>query len=552
MLSSLSIYNYAIIQELEIDFSMGLTTITGETGAGKSILLGALSLILGNRADTTVLFNKDSKCIVEGSFDFVGTELMQLLKENDLDTSLPLLLRREINSNGKSRAFINDTPVTLQVLKETGIKLVDIHSQHENLDLNNQLFQLKVIDAFAGISSNIQDYRALFFKYKNTYKDYHDLKSLHDKNLEELDYFQYLFNELSEAKLIIGEQEELENEIEELTHAEEIQKGLFTVWQKLNTDELSILSLLKECENELSRLKKFHKQSDEYFERIHSSLIELKDIAAEIEMAAEKVENNPLRLEQLKERLDKIYTLQQKHRVNSVDELIGIKDQMDEKINEFSSSENKLEELGKVLSEMKSQIHKMADEITRSRKKVLPVFENKIKDLLLQLGIPNAKFEVDLQMLHEPADYGQNQCSFLFTANKKSVLQEISKIASGGELSRLMLSIKYIISDSLGLPSIIFDEIDTGVSGEIAFKVAGIMKEMSKNRQVFAITHLPQVASRGAQQYLVYKSDQENQTLTGMRKLNKDERLVEIARMLSGEQTTEAAMANARELLGTE
>jgi DNA repair protein RecN (Recombination protein N) len=552
MLSSLSINNYAIIQELEIDFSKGLTTITGETGAGKSILLGALSLILGSRADTSVLFNKETKCIVEGSFDFVVTELMQYLQENDIDTSLPLILRREINSNGKSRAFINDSPVTLQLLKETGTKLVDIHSQHENLDLNNQVFQLKVIDAFAGHTSFVQEYRNMFSEYKKVLIEFADLTELHHKNLEELDYFQFQFNELSEVKLVPGEQEVLENEIEELTHAEEIQKGLSSVWQKLNSDELSILSLLKECENELARLKKFYKPSEEYFERIQSCLIELKDISSETELAAEKAENNPVRLEQLKDRIDKLYSLQQKHRVKTVDELIEIKNQLDEKINEFSSSEDKLEKLQEVLAKMKSQVQKMADQITQTRQEILPVFEVKIKELLVQLGIPNAKFEVNLKMLPEPSEFGQNQCSFLFTANKKSDLQEISKIASGGELSRLMLSIKYIISDSLGLPSIIFDEIDTGVSGEIAFKVAGIMKEMSENRQVFAITHLPQVASRGTHHYLVYKSEEDHQTLTGIRKLNKAERLAEIARMLSGEQTTEAAMANARELLGTE
>jgi len=549
MLTSLSIRNYAIIQELEIDFNKGLSTITGETGAGKSILLGALALILGNRADTTVLFDKAGKCIVEGSFSEIPVDIEEILNENEIDTDLPLLLRREIAANGKSRAFINDTPVNLQVMKETGLRLVDIHSQHQNLNLNRQLFQLNVIDAFAKISSEAEEYRKLYHQFVELKREYNHLSEAHKKDIADLDYLKFQFEELEEAKLEEDNIEEVEKELESLSHAEEIQNGLYAVWNHLNGEEINALSLIKNAESELQKISKFHKLSEELKKRIESAVIELKDISSEAELSAASIENDPKRLEYLKDRIDKIYSLQQKHRVDTLEELIRLKKDIEERILGFTLSEEKLEKLSKEISSLKAGLEKRADDLSNSRKKAFPSFENKITQLLTQLGMPNANFKVQHSILEEPGESGIDVINFLFSANKKAVLQELSKIASGGELSRLMLGIKYIISDSLGLPTLIFDEIDTGVSGEIAYKVAGMMKEMSANHQVFTITHLAQVASRGDHHYLVYKKDQNDRTITSINRLSEKDRLDEIARMLSGEQTTEAAIANARELL---
>lgn len=532
-----------------MDFNSGLTTITGETGAGKSILLGALSLILGQRADIAVLQDKSNKCIVEGLFDNPGNIVEGILSDNNLDSDTQLLLRREITPNGKSRAFVNDTPVNLSILKDIGIFLVDIHSQHENLELNNKLYQLSVVDAFAGLGNELKEYRELWEHYEEVKKELHKLKEMASKNKSELEFMEYQFHELEEAGLVPGEDKDLEEELMVLSHAEEIKTGLFSIWQKLSGDEMNVNSLLKDSELQLARLREFHVPSAEIHKRIQSVLIEVRDIAAEVEVRGESVELDPIRLEFVKDRLDLIFKLQQKHKLDSVEKLIKLKEELDEKISLLSSSEFKIVELEK---EAKVAFHGMIEKarlLSKKRVGKFPAIQKRITELLVQLGMPNVRFNIENSILENPGEYGVDNISFLFNANKSADLQEISKIASGGELSRLMLSIKYIISHSTGLPTIIFDEIDTGVSGEIAHKVAGIMKEMSSDHQVFAITHLPQVASAGDQHLLVFKHEKEGKTTTSLRSLNREERLSEIAKMLSGKKTTDAAKANAREML---
>jgi DNA repair protein RecN (Recombination protein N) len=550
MIRSLSVSNYAIIEELEINFSSGLTTITGETGAGKSILLGAIGLILGNRGDASVLKNKEIKCVVEGIFQFQNKKLNSFFETNEIEPDSSIILRREISPNGKSRAFINDTPVSLQLLKEAGDFLIDIHSQHENLDLNHNLYQLGVLDAYSSSGSLLEEYQQEYRKYTSVLKELEILKAESEKASSELDFLKFQFSELDAAKIKAGEMAELEQKLELLSHAEEIKTGLFSVFQAVSGDEINAVNLLKEAENTLSRLEKFYPAAAGLKQRIESTVIELRDLSSEMERLADKTEVDPTALEMVQDRLNLLYSLLQKHRLASLDELISLHDEMDNRILSLSSAEYRITELEKDLKSISAALKELALKLSAKRNKSIPAMENTIVELLVQLGIPNAQFKLLNQTLPEPGLYGIDSVKFLFTANRKTDLQDISKIASGGELSRLMLSIKSIISGSLGLPTIIFDEIDTGVSGEIAYRVGKIMKEMSADRQVFAITHLPQVAAKGDQHFLVYKDEKESGTRTEIRELTKNDRLVEIARMLSGEQTTEAALANAKDLLG--
>jgi DNA repair protein RecN (Recombination protein N) len=550
MLRALTISNYALINKLEIDFKHGLTTITGETGAGKSILLGALSLILGARADTQILKNKDQKCSVEGIFDYNASLLEDIFLENDLDTGESIILRRELSPNGKSRAFVNDTPVNLPVLREIGLKLVDIHSQHENLELNSNLYQLMVIDAFGNLLPDVESYQKFFADWRRIKNELSQLKTQSEKAKTELDFLSFQFNELNEANLNPQEQEELEAELQTLSHASEIKSSLFNAWLSMAGEEDNAVTYLKSTISELLRIKNIHKASAELLSRLDSILIELKDIAAETETLSEKAELDPQRLQQVEDRLNLIYSLEQKYKLPTIGELISLKNSLGEKINQLSSAEFRIEVLEKEFREAEKLVLEKAKSLSMAREKVFPEISSLIIRILNQLGIPNAQFKVVNEKSGEPGEKGFDQIRFLFTANKKTEMQDISKIASGGELSRLMLGIKYIVSGSSGLPTIIFDEIDTGVSGEIAFKVGSIMKAMSENCQVFAISHLPQVAAKGQHHFLVYKEENENGTSTHLRILSPEERINEIARMLSGEQTSNAAVENARELLG--
>ena len=549
MLTELKIHNYALIRELEVKLHPGLTIITGETGAGKSILLGALALVLGQRADTSVLKDKDAKCIVEADFKIEDYGLEKIFETNDLDYDSHAIFRREINPGGKSRAFINDSPVTLKTMEEIGFHLIDIHSQHHNLELNNQSFQLMVVDIIAGNKTHLNLYRESFQQYKKIQSDLRQAEERSAKAKADLDYFQYQFEQLEKAALIENEQEELEKELEILTHAEEIKTNLSNCAEILNGDMNSVQLQLKTAVSSISRIKAFLPQGEMMYQRLESAFLELKDLADEAGSIAEKVEHDPAKLSLITERLDLIFSLQQKHHLATMKELIELREFFRNKIREVFADEEEIQHL-KLLQENKyAEVLILAKELTQRRRAVIPIMESKVTEQLRQLGLPNSRFSVEIFSEDIPGINGNDEIRFLFTANKNGTLCEISKVASGGELSRVMLTIKALISQSKALPTILFDEIDTGVSGEIADKMGNILKEMSQGMQVINITHLPQIAAKGDYHYQVYKQDFEHETRTGLKLLSVQERVSELAKMLSGENITNAAILNAQELL---
>lgn len=538
-----------MIRQLEINFNSGLSIISGETGAGKSIILGALSLILGQRADTQMLRDREKKCIVEGTFGIKEYKLQVYFRDNDLDYEELTTLRREISSNGKSRAFVNDTPVKLNILRDLSLRLIDIHSQHENLELVNNLFQLKVIDVFARHSDLVEDYIINYKKYRELEKKLTVINSTAQQSKQDLDYFQFQFNQLEEAHLVPGEQEKLEEELGTLIHAEEIKTNLGNASFILANEENALLTRLLETLQLLGKLKSYFSKAGELYDRLESSHIELKDIAMEIEQLDEEVEHNPTRAKEVNERLDLIYSLQQKHLVRTVDELIGIKEEFQKKIDKVTSYEVEIGKLVKELDARKIKLEKLAVKLSESRLSIIPEMESHLTGMLRQLGMPNGKFRIKHKKTEDYTPTGIDKVVFLFSANKQSDLQDISVVASGGELSRVMLSLKTLITSSSGLPTIIFDEIDSGVSGDIADRVGNILADMAQNMQVINITHLPQIASKGKNHYKVYKKDEEDSTNTYIKLLNDEERLEEIAKLLSGKELTDAAIRNARELL---
>ena len=549
MLVKLFVQNYALIKELDVELENGLTIITGETGAGKSILLGALSLILGTRADSSVLLDKNEKCIVEGTFRIEEYDLNEFFISNELDYETVTSLRREINPAGKSRAFINDTPVTVNILKELGDRLIDIHSQHQTLMLHDNSFQLNLIDSFSGTAKLKTKYGETYSNYRKLKKEYIIIKEKADKNRADLEYYQFQINQLEEANLFHGEQEELEAEQELLGHAEEIKLALSTSSNLFFAEGQSILSMLREAKANLGRIRTFLPDSESLLSRTESSLIELDDLAAEIEKLAISIEADPQRLANINGRLDNIYSLIQKHRVKNLDELIIKKEEIKALIKSIVSGDERLIELEGLLEKEVNSLKTISEEMSARRKSVLPDIELRITELLKQLGIPNAKFRISLTELQEFTPTGIDQADFLFSANKQIAPENLAKIASGGELSRVMLSLKSLLTKNTNLPTIIFDEIDAGVSGEVADKVGQILSGMGKYMQVINITHLPQVASRGTRHYHVYKDDIDNSTFTRVKLLSHDERILEVARLLSGSEITETAMKNARELL---
>jgi len=550
MLQSLYIQNYALINELEIDLKNGLNIITGETGAGKSILLGALSLILGQRADTTVLKDKSKKCFVEAKFLINKFETKEFFRINELDYEDITIIRREITDTGKSRAFINDTPVNISVLKDLGSYLVDIHSQHETLLLGDNHFQLNLIDSYVNHKDVLDDYYKSFVEYKKLSDEYQQLILNSEKAKADFDYYSFQYNQLESAKLKQGEQDELEEELEKLSHIEEIKLNLTNSSQLLTGENIDILSNLKQVKSSIQNISKFLGEKENIFARIESTYIELNDIASEIENLNITLDHNPERLESIKSRLDQIYSLQQKHKCKSVDELLIIENDLQDKINSISSIDFRIELIKKQLDDLSELLNAKAAEISLNRKKSVPSVEKKIVEMLQQLGIPNAQFIVDQIPTEEFLSNGKEIIRFMFSANKNVKPEELSKIASGGEMSRLMLSLKSLMAESSTLPTIIFDEIDSGTSGEIADKMGIIVKKMAKNMQVIHITHLPQIASKGDFHFLVYKRDNEETTNTYIKLLNKEERINEIAKMLSGESLTNAAIQNAKVLLG--
>jgi DNA repair protein RecN (Recombination protein N) len=551
MLVNLSIRNYAIIKELNVEFAPGFCVVTGETGAGKSIIMGALSLILGQRADTSVLKNQEEKCVVEGRFFLLGKNDLELyFEENDLDFEETIMLRREITSTGKSRAFINDTPVQLPLMRELGLKLIDIHSQHSNLELGNRQFQLNVIDWYGGNNELLKNYSVHYLELKKVENSYRELSGEAQQAKADIDYFEYQFKQLEETRLIEGEQELLEQEQEVLTHAEEIKTGLNQVHQLLDRDEQSVIVELKEAVTIMRKMASFLPAAERLFERLESQFIESRDIADECSILADKTEHNPSRLEEVTLRLDTLYSLLQKHRVGSIAELISLRDEFDAKLQAAASYDEELERLKHLVIELKEKVSEAADELHLKRLSLLPTFENEVADYLQQLGMPNGQFNIELKRKAEFSALGSDEVYFLFTANKGGQLEEINKVASGGELSRLMLAIKTVVAKSKALPAIIFDEIDSGISGEIALKMGMILKSMSQFMQVINITHLPQIASKGDSHYHVYKNETAEGAETGMRLLTSEDRIIEISKMLSGEKPSPAAIANAKALLG--
>jgi DNA repair protein RecN (Recombination protein N) len=549
MLKSIYIDNYALIEQLEIDFQEGLTIITGETGAGKTILLGALGLLLGKRADTSVLKDLERKCIVEGVFRIEGYGLEQFFRNNELDYQNETLIRREINNSGKSRAFINDTPVNLEILQDLALSLIDIHSQHQNLLLNDETYLRWIIDSYAGTIVLTGEYAKQYHDFQKSKKQYYETREAYQKDQENLDFITHQFNELITANLKENELPELEQEYDQLNHVEEIKSGLEGIRSLFHNEESGVIGNLKHTIDLLLKLKTHFAGAAELEKRVQTAYIELKDIAGEIENYCEKTEFDPIRIGDINIRIDLLYTLLRKHKVNSEAELISIRDQLDKKLQAHATGDYELERLNNELAEKEKLMKIAARQLSQARKKIFAEFEKKVDALLQSLGMKKTQFSINCQET-EPTMSGIDRIQFLFSANSNLPMQNISKIASGGELSRLMLTIKYLISNSSGLPTIIFDEIDSGVSGEIADKVGNLVKEMADNMQVINITHLPQVASKGDHHFLVFKSITDSTTKTYIKQLNEKERLNEIAKMLSGDSVTEAAIENARVLLG--
>ena len=549
MLRRLQIRNYALIRELDVDFTSGFTIITGETGAGKSILIGALSLILGQRADTGVLKDKESKCTVEGVFEVDGYGLEGLFAENDLDYDSQVIFRREITPNGKSRAFVNDTPVNLKTLQDLGIRLIDIHSQHQSLELGNRMFQLMVLDNYAGNSALLNEYQSKYKIYKAFLAELSEAEERAIRLRQELDYFQFQFDQLSQANLQIGEQEMLEHELALLTHAEEIKTGLLSVGNLLGEEEGNALIRVKESIGALNRITKFYPEATTLSERLNSIYLEMSDISSDVAYSSEKIEVDPNRIVLINERLDLIYSLQQKHHVANEEELIKLRNEFETKVNCVFSNDEALEALKASAKAKEGELIQLADRLSQKRLAATLPIGKRVEEQLIQLGMPNSRFKAEVATGTSLLPKGRDEVNFLFTANKNGELSEISKVASGGELSRLMLSIKALISKSKALPTILFDEIDSGISGETADKMGNILKGISQDMQVINITHLPQIAAKGDLHYLVYKEDTETETITRLKLLSPDERVSELAKMLSGEYITEAARMNAAELL---
>ena len=554
MLQSIHIQNYALIESLDIDFHSGFSVITGETGAGKSIILGAIGLLVGQRADIKAIKNGASKCIVEARFNVTSYQLESFFEEHELENEgEECILRRELYASGKSRAFINDTPASLAQMKELGEKLIDVHSQHQNLLLNQENFQLNVLDILAHDEKELQLYKEIYSDYKKVSRELTDILEQADKNSQDEDYIRYQVEQLEEANLQEGEQEELEQEAETLSHAEEIKASLYKVDACMSSDEMALLTLTKDCIQTLQGIVRVYGQAQDWIERLNSCHIELKDLSHEIANAGEEVEFNPTRLDYVNERLNLIYTLQKKHRVSSVEELISLAQEFRGKLDAITSYDDKIQELTKQKEDLYNKVLAQARVLTEYRLKSAKEIEQQMEGYLIPLGMPNVRFAVELSNKKEPDAHGLDNVNFLFSANKNGTLQNVASIASGGEIARVMLSLKAMIAGAVKLPTIIFDEIDTGVSGSIAEKMALIMQEMGQaNRQVISITHLPQIAAKGSTHYKVYKEDTEIGTNSHIRQLNQEERIHEIANMLSGATMTEAALNNAKALLNNE
>ena len=550
MLRSLYIQNYALIEKLDIRFDTGFSVITGETGAGKSIILGAIGLLLGQRADVKSIRQGASKCIIEARFDISSYGMNAFFDENELEYEEECILRRELQASGKSRAFINDTPASLTQMKELGEMLIDVHSQHQNLLLNKEGFQLNVLDILARNEEALNVYHQLYADWKRLDQELEELIRQAEQSKTDEDYIRFQLEQLEEARLSGGEQDGLEQESETLSHAEEIKAGLYRIEQTFTSDEGGLLSSLKESISSLSSLQRVYQPAGELAERMNSAFIELKDIVDEISSQGENIEFNPVRLDEVNERLNLIYSLQQKHRVQSVEDLINLTEEYQEKLSAITSFDDRIAALTASRDAQYNKVKKQAALLTKARTAAAEEVEKQMGVRLMPLGMPNVRFKVEMGLRKEPGIQGEDTVNFLFSANKNGALQNISSVASGGEIARVMLSIKAMIAGAVKLPTIVFDEIDTGVSGEIADRMADIMQKMGEQeRQVISITHLPQIAARGSAHYKVYKRDNDTETNSHICRLTNEERVEEIAHMLSGATLTEAALSNAKALL---
>ena len=549
MLVSISIKNYALINELHIDFSSGLSIITGETGAGKSILLGALGLVLGNRADSSSLKNTTTKCVVEAIISIDTYNLQDFFETEDIDYESNTILRREILPSGKSRAFVNDTPVTLLVLTALRARLIDIHSQHQTLQVSDQKFQFQLIDAVANNESKLASYKSGFASYTKEKKRLEEIQLAQREASLQYDYNSHLYNELLEAKLIEDEQELLEEKLDKINNVEEIKQNLSEALQLTTDENIGIQNLLFSLEQKLAKIASYSGEYQELLDRISSVKIESDDIVGEIETAYESVDFNPTEAEQLNDRLQLIYNLQKKHYVNTISELLTIQSELFKKVNTVENAEQSLLDQETIVKGIANKLDAVALKISDARSKIILKLSKQLADILADLGMPHARFQIKNTLSENYYKNGKDSLEFLFSANKGGQYGELKKVASGGELSRVMLAIKKILSENSQLPTIIFDEIDSGVSGEISNKMAHIMSQMSQKMQVITITHLPQIAAKGNQHYKVFKEEVNNITTTDLKQLSEDERIVEIAEMLSGKNISDSALTHAKELL---
>ena len=549
MLTRLAIKNYVLIRELDINFSDGLSIITGETGAGKSILLGAMGLVLGERADAKTLFDKKGKCIIEAEFSISHYNLNDFFSQHDIDFESNTIIRREINSEGKSRAFVNDTPVNLSVLKELSSYLVDVHSQHQTLTLNTSAFQLNVLDITAGNQKQLNDYSNQFNEYKKLLKQLVELKTLESKSIAESEFLQFQFDELESAGLKQGEFEKIESELQLLNNTENIVLTLDSTSDILSDGETNVLSNITQAVTRLNGIARLHPSLEDILKRIQSCNIELKDISSELTALKSQFSLNPSQLEILNDRLSVYNKLQQKHRVKNADDLIVLQQEIANRLQTFQSLTDDIEKCDKQTQDLYNKLKQIAAELHSSRQKAAQSFKKDILKLLKEVSLNDAQFEVDLTATEELTATGTTAVRFLFSANKGVTVMELAKVASGGELSRLMLCIKALIANKTSMPTIIFDEIDTGISGEVAHKVGNLIEQLSESRQVLAITHLPQMAGKGKTHYFVFKHIEKGIAQSRIKTLSAEERVIEIAKMLSGEEVTDASLQNARHLL---
>ncbi len=550
MLNSLFIQNFVLIDNLDIRFDKGFSVITGETGAGKSIILGALSLVLGQRADGKSIKKGSDKCVIEATFDISKYQLEPFFLENDLEYDAQgCILRRELFSSGKSRAFVNDSPVSLSILKELGTRLIDIHSQHQNLLLGDNHFQLRVVDVMAENEILLILYKKEYSRYQSLKRELKELQQKAAQTKQEEDYIRFQLDQLTEAALTADEQILLEQEQETLSHAEEIKGSLYKVSQLLNGEELGSIQLIKEALSTIENLERYYSKAKEIADRLRSAYIDLNDLASETEILKDDIEYNPERMEWVNERLNTIYSLEQKHHVSTIAELLALQDNYQKQLDEIGSFDEQIAELTQLVTASYQELLQQAAVISAQRKAISEKIADQLTQMVIPLGMPNVRFRIDIVSKEEPDNDGMDDICFMFSANKNSELQPVAETASGGEISRLMLCIKAMIAGFTALPTIIFDEIDTGVSGDIADKMGNIMQDLGTKMQVFAITHLPQIAAKGSAHYYVYKEDTEERTLTRIKQLTEEERVNEVARMLSGASLTKASLANAKDLL---